>query len=64
MIIVLLGPPGSGKGTQAKKLTERSRLGLSFPLAICFGAAIAQGTKLGWKPRALWTRALLFRMKW
>ena len=46
MILVLLGPPGSGKGTQAKRLvTERKWPQLST--GDMLRAGISQGTKLG-----------------
>ncbi len=52
MRIVFLGPPGSGKGTQAKLLAER----LKIP-AISTGdmlrAAVREGTPLGLKAKAV-----------
>jgi adenylate kinase len=52
MRVVLLGPPGSGKGTQAKLLAER----LSVP-AISTGdmlrEAVRRGTPLGLKAKAI-----------
>jgi adenylate kinase len=52
MRIVLLGPPGSGKGTQAARLVEK--LGIPH---ISTGAllreAAAQGTELGLKAKAI-----------
>jgi len=46
MRLVLLGPPGAGKGTQAKRLAER----LSVPAISTgdiFRANVSQGTELG-----------------
>jgi adenylate kinase len=46
MILIFLGPPGSGKGTQAKRLmTDRSLPQLST--GDMFRANITQGTRLG-----------------
>jgi adenylate kinase len=46
MILIFLGPPGSGKGTQAKRLmTERSLPQLST--GDMFRTHISQGTRLG-----------------
>jgi adenylate kinase len=51
MILVLLGPPGSGKGTQAKRLTaEKSWPQLST--GDMLRTAISQGTSLGVKAKS------------
>lgn len=58
MIVVFLGPPGSGKGTQAARLS--ARLGIS---AISTGdllrQAVARGTALGEKARVVMERGEL-----
>jgi adenylate kinase len=58
MRVVFLGPPGSGKGTQAKLLSER----LGVP-AISTGemlrAAVVEGTPLGQQARAVMERGEL-----
>jgi adenylate kinase len=46
MILIFLGPPGSGKGTQAKRLTEERSLP-QLSTGDMFRANIAQGTSLG-----------------
>lgn len=52
MILVFLGPPGSGKGTQAKKLTaEKSWPQLST--GDMLRTAISSGSKLGLEAKAL-----------
>ena len=58
MLIVLLGPPGAGKGTQAKALAERAGVG-----HIASGDLLrehrAQGTALGQEAASFMERGLL-----
>jgi len=52
MIIVLFGPPGAGKGTQAANLAKR--LGIpSLSTGDMFRAAIAEGTPMGLQVKAV-----------
>ena len=58
MILVLLGPPGAGKGTQANLLeTDRSLVKLST--GDMLRAAVAAGTELGRKAGAIMERGAL-----
>jgi len=51
MRIILMGPPGAGKGTQAEKLTEK--LGIPhISTGDMFRKAIKEGTELGNKARS------------
>jgi adenylate kinase len=52
MRIVLLGAPGSGKGTQAKKLMERYSIP-QVSTGDLLRAAVAAGTELGKKAKAI-----------
>lgn len=58
MILVLLGPPGSGKGTQATRLSsQRSWPHLST--GDMLRTAISRGTKLGLEAKSLMDQGLL-----
>lgn len=58
LYLILLGPPGTGKGTQAKRIAER--LGLAHvSTGDMFREAIAQGTKLGLEAKAYMDRGEL-----
>ena len=58
MILVLLGPPGAGKGTQANLLeTDRSLVKLST--GDMLRAAVAAGTELGRKAGDIMERGAL-----
>lgn len=58
MRLVLVGPPGSGKGTQAEKLVER--LGLTYVgTGDILRDAIARGTEMGRRVKPLMDRGLL-----
>lgn len=50
MNVVLLGPPGAGKGTQAKMLAEKSGL-VHVSSGDLFRAALREGTELGMRAK-------------
>lgn len=58
MRLVLVGPPGSGKGTQAKRLSER--LGLTYVgTGDLLRDAVARGTEMGRRVKPLMEQGLL-----
>jgi adenylate kinase len=58
MNIILLGPPGCGKGTQGAKLAERSRRP-KYATGDLLRAAVKQGTPLGLKAKEFMDKGLL-----
>jgi adenylate kinase len=54
--LILLGPPGAGKGTQAERLREDFALP-HISTGDMLRAQVPRGTELGSRPSATWTRA-------
>lgn len=58
MRLVLLGPPGAGKGTQAERLAERYRIA-RLSTGDMLRAAVAAGTPMGLKAKDIMARGEL-----
>ena len=56
--VVLLGPPGAGKGTQAKRIMERYRIP-QVSTGDILRYNVAQGTELGVAAKAVMARGEL-----
>ena len=55
MILILLGPPGAGKGTQCERLVERYNI-VQLSTGDMLRAAVAAGTDMGIKAKEVMDR--------
>ena len=58
MIIILLGPPGAGKGTQCERLVERYKI-VQLSTGEMLRSAVQQGTEMGLKAKEVMDRGEL-----
>ena len=63
MKLIMLGAPGAGKGTQAKKIAEKYSIP-HISTGDIFRSNIKNGTELGRKQKLSWIRVFWFRMSW
>lgn len=61
MYILLMGPPGAGKGTQAERLIDKYGIP-QISTGDMFRAAVKEQTPLGLEAKSIWTTASSYPM--
>ena len=64
MKIIMLGAPGAGKGTQAKKIAAKYGIPCTIQQEIFSAQILRTELNLERKRRLIWIRDFLFRMNW